>query len=472
VVALLSAFFVRLNNRQPWETIPITRIPPEKLDAEITAIFDRIKKPLIVSNGETVSGLSVTPVSEMPKDAFLITHNNGGFDHLRLADQIGVAVELAPEHCLGCGCCCDEPIVPIDDADLSVVVQVPNIRWLRINRTKVTAAGLALFEEQKNLVWLDLRQNSLTDDALIAIGRCTSLKYLDLSNNRLEGEQLNRLSRLKNLETLIVSSNPLTDDVLSQLPKLPALKRLIIFDSPVTGRGMERLNRVPNLETLKITITGDQLGKMPKFPKLRYLDLRSSYVSREGLKAISAQSNLETLELYDASVSPDGVAYLGKLTRLKYLALGNCDIGNEDLAFVRTLEQLERIGLQNTGVDHECVTHLQNCSKLTSFFLPGDYLRPTRVSADAANFIAANNKLMRRLELSIEPSDDEIDLEFADMPKLEELNLFLPHDIRRVTLKNLPSLYNFRVMPIEATHAQQPPKRASPAIETLHVEHR
>ena len=366
-------------------------------------------------------------------------------------EKQGLAVSLTPRVDIGCGCCfvdvrSDQSV--ISDQDLALMSLVDDVRWLRVSYPNISGAGLACFAEKKELEWLSVSGCNVDDDDLRGIAAVTSLRHLDLSENSISGPGLQYLASLKNLETLYLSKNRLDADALKHFPALPNLRLLNVDDTQIDGTGITNLEKLTHLEELslrKTHVSDQNFSKLGRLDSLQILDLRHTHVADRAMEAVARQSNLRTLILQYAPVSGRGLQHLVVLQHLELLDLIGCYMGDQDLKSIKPLLRTANLLVGRTNVTPSGL--IQHASKSLQYAdLMAKSAGPAAVSAEDANRISERLPNLAALHLLIKPTAEPIDLRFARLKHLREMTVSLPHDIRSITLEDLPALTEFRVL--------------------------
>ena len=86
-----------------------------------------------------------------------------------------------------------------------------NLRYLRLNGTQVTNAGLKELAPLKNLTRLYLGFTLVSDTGLKELAPLTKLTYLDISLTQVTDAGMKELAPLKNLTNLALGSTQVTD---------------------------------------------------------------------------------------------------------------------------------------------------------------------------------------------------------------------------------------------------------------------
>ena len=138
----------------------------------------------------------------------------------------------------------------ITDTGMKYVARNPSITVLSLTHTQVTDAGLA---ELKNLIGLEelrLDHVGITDAGLAHLQEFPRLRWLSLYQTPVTNAGLARLKPLFFLEHLSLDQTSVTDAGLPQLSELPRLRYLSVWDTRVTDVGIATLKQ--NMPSLKV----------------------------------------------------------------------------------------------------------------------------------------------------------------------------------------------------------------------------
>jgi hypothetical protein len=107
--------------------------------------------------------------------------------------------------------------VTVVDADLKVLRELTDLRYLSLTGTQVTDEGLKELRELKNLQKLSLANTQVTDEGLKELKELKNLQELGLGGTKVTDEGLKELKGLKNLELLTLDKTQVTDKGLKEL---------------------------------------------------------------------------------------------------------------------------------------------------------------------------------------------------------------------------------------------------------------
>jgi Leucine-rich repeat (LRR) protein len=234
---------------------------------------------------------------------------------------------------------------PIVDEALKQVALNRNLVAVRLNKTKITGAGLAHFKDAPRLAVLVLDDTTkLERDHLACLSDLPALSHLSLARCRLGGPNLETLQKCQGLKTLNLDGNDLAPKKgekkgkeLGALPMptgleqlslrdtkikkrvralaaLTKLKRLRLSDNDLDGEDLAFLSSLPDLETLNLSQNNVRTKAVREhvlgLKKLRLLGLRGTVVNDEVVEPLLKLPNLEAVDLRDTEVTAAAIERL------------------------------------------------------------------------------------------------------------------------------------------------------------------
>ncbi len=206
----------------------------------------------------------------------------------------------------------------VTNATLPVLVSLPNIRYMRINSTKIDR--LEGFEKLKNLRRLEAKYNNIDDEGLKHIAGI-SLSVLDLSGTLISDRSLPVIASIKPLEELRISNT-----------------------QSMEFNAVEALGRLRNLKTLDVSRTKIRPGAVRKIialcPGLRLLYLDNCPdIDKAALRQLQEDffDIIIVGKMSLASVYKHQIAEASKKTHYKQAVKLQAE-------FIRILERLEKNG--------------------------------------------------------------------------------------------------------------------------------
>jgi Leucine Rich repeat len=144
----------------------------------------------------------------------------------------------------------DLSITNIGDTSMSSIARIKSLRYLKINRTKVTDHGLALLKNSR-IESLYVQYDSITDTAIATIVTLSNLQKLDLDGTHVTDAGVTALLKLKKLTNLRLSNLPqVTDKSLPAISKMTNLKVLFVGHNGISAPGVQLLKK--NLPQCKV----------------------------------------------------------------------------------------------------------------------------------------------------------------------------------------------------------------------------
>jgi Leucine Rich repeat len=138
--------------------------------------------------------------------------------------------------------------------------------------TPITDAGMAHLD-LRNLVMLNLDGLPITDAGLKSLPDLPFLSTLQLTGSQVEGPGLGRLAAFRNLASLHLNNSAVTDEGLSHLAGAKSLVVLFLDGMPLTRAGLKHVITLPHLSYLSIRgcqVPGEDVSEMKaKAPALR-----------------------------------------------------------------------------------------------------------------------------------------------------------------------------------------------------------
>lgn len=168
------------------------------------------------------------------------------------------------------------------------------LRVLCLGHTDITDAGLIGLVQLQQIRDLRLNGTAVTDAGMEAIGRLAALENLSLGRTHVTGKGIARLEGLARLRSLNLSGTRIEDEDLEYLCVLAAsLEVLDVSETSVTGEGLKRLISLPRLRELDISetrIDGAAVRWIPKLTSLRVLYIDSTSIDRKSVDWLKKRS--------------------------------------------------------------------------------------------------------------------------------------------------------------------------------------
>lgn len=278
-------------------------------------------------------------------------HQIKGLDHLRelewsgtgFNNQTPVYLRDLPLDTLTCSC------PRLGDSGLHHMYLLPGLSKLVLERSDVSAAGIAELAVLSRLGDLTIRYRDLDAEAFAALSMLP-LERLILGPGKLLDPKAEGLGVLVRLRELEIDLEGFGDAAAPQLATLVALERLGLGDSEISDEGLVHLAALTRLQRL---------------------ELHHTRVTKHGLAHLRDMRALEVLELDHSDIVDEGVAHLAGLTSLRELRLDHTLITDAALTHLLGLERLERLNLAHTVVTARGAMQLQLLPRLEAVNLDG-----------------------------------------------------------------------------------------------------
>ncbi|MCA9143328.1 MAG: DUF1559 domain-containing protein [Planctomycetales bacterium] len=208
----------------------------------------------------------------------------------------------------------------------------PDITWLSLGHTQVTAHGLRHLKGLPAIKVVYLNDSQATDIGLEHLAEVSTLESLDLRDAPVTDVGLSRIGKLSNLKKLFLDRTSITDDGLSDFGVLKALEDLRLDDTRVTDAGLAHLQGLTTLEKLSLSDTD---------------------VTDRGLAHLKRLTNLKSLILTRTLVVGPGLEHLQGMTKLEWLHLDQTPVNAASLAHLKSLESLKSLNARLTSISQE-----------------------------------------------------------------------------------------------------------------------
>jgi hypothetical protein len=264
------------------------------------------------------------------------------------------------------------------------VLPAKAFRVRRINfqgSAKVKDDDLKRLAALAELRWLDLQTTPITGAGLAHLRTLTTLEHLNLMNLKLKGPELVPVVALPALRHLALDGNPITDANLKYLAGATQLTGIEMGGLPITDAGLVHLRDLVNLESLDLVNTINVSGRgfihLGKLQKLRWLDLRTSTHDDEALAAIGRLRALANVSWGNMEkVTDKGLAALTGVAARENISLRGSKVTDAGLKHPKAFPKLKAIDLSETQISDAGLAHLQGLATLQEL-----RLEKTRVTA-------------------------------------------------------------------------------------------
>jgi hypothetical protein len=273
------------------------------------------------------------------------------------------------------------------DEKLAAISDLPNLKSLSLNNTRISSDGLKSIAKLTSLTNLDLQQLELADDGLRPLRGLTNLQNLSLPHSSGDGvvdslpsARLTRLrlgekltdagllavaSKYPNLHTCDLTYctrvtemglDQLADQarlhtlilpketsvaMYEQVARMPVLKKIEQpFGSATTGAHLKQLRNHPTLEEFQLNKLDDEsLAELAQVAALKSLHINEPLFNAKGLEKLAKASKLERLTMLNGGAlreyGADEAAALEKLTQLKQLNIFGTSLDQTSIESIR-----------------------------------------------------------------------------------------------------------------------------------------
>jgi len=206
--------------------------------------------------------------------------------------------------------------IPISDAEMGFLAQMPSLEEVGLSQTQVTDVGLRQLCTITRLKTLEAGGTKISDAGVRHIASFSSLEVLDLADTAITDAALPEIGKLRRLQELHLSGTAVTDACAAHLANLRDLKWLDLSRTRVTGKGLFDRARLDQLERLSLDqtkVNDECLAQVGRAPRLARLSLRGTAVSDRGLSYLEQLPHLVYLDIEDTQVTWKGVDRLEAL---------------------------------------------------------------------------------------------------------------------------------------------------------------
>ncbi len=280
------------------------------------------------------------------------------------------------------------------DEHMKLLAELPMLRFLRIEESRITVKGFAALKDSKQLVDVDIMGTSISGAGLRCflpthierltlrecrlpdLGPALSVLHelqdqmlvmvdLDLSGAKIENEEAVQLKRLHHLWHLNLNDSNTDDSILIHLGQLTQLSCLELRSTQITDVGLSHLSKLLELELLDLSqtqITDAGLSHLSNLHELHRLDLSQTRITGVGLPHLSKLQELHLLDLSQTQITDIGSSHLSKLRELNRLDLSQTrisDAGVDQLQQLRQIRGLEILNLAQTNVTEKGLRQLR-----------------------------------------------------------------------------------------------------------------
>jgi Leucine-rich repeat (LRR) protein len=338
------------------------------------------------------------------------------------------------------------------DGDLAEIEKVPELRSLRLESPKLSAAGYERLARLPNIDSLTIQANSaLPKDSLTQLEKLAPwvvVRIYTTEEDRTATKEMNarRMAKFQDLTAeqkhmagvrflgsfgsgrpvygkprtrAELDQSGIDDNLMPFVAAVPELEDVYISDSDITSKGIAQLAGLKELKSLKLYQTKvSSIAALSGLTKIETLELFPDFdikMGDQGLEGIQNFTNLQNLELYDESIADatvrrlasmkkltnlditvskledeNCVAALSGMTDLKTLAFYGGQLSDQALSHLVGLKKLETLGMIISRGDGAGFKHLAGLDALRSLSISGD-----GVTDDAIQHLSGTKQLDR-----------------------------------------------------------------------------
>ncbi len=160
----------------------------------------------------------------------------------------------------------------VHDKTIEPMRHVRGVTRVVIDKSELSAAGLAVLATIPELEQLVIRGKAVDDEGLSQIVLSRNLRVLNLPRTTVSRTALEKLQQLPQLMLLRIGSPHLEDDCLQVITSMPGIRFLHLIDIPITDQGLRHLHDFEQLESLYLDgarVSGEGISElMEKLPRL------------------------------------------------------------------------------------------------------------------------------------------------------------------------------------------------------------
>lgn len=188
-----------------------------------------------------------------------------------------------------------------------------DVRWIEAKKGELTDESMGLLPFLPDLEWLEISESTLTAKGLKHFRKCTALKRLYIHDINLEGEDLAWLSPLMQLEALSLQRTKIDGRFLKNLNAVESLRVLNLSENPLTDDDMAQIARFKNLEVLALAdteITGSGISKLRGMARLNELNIERCSINDYDIAHFMTMPNLRIVYAEGCSISQLAIGQL------------------------------------------------------------------------------------------------------------------------------------------------------------------
>ncbi|KAL6177401.1 hypothetical protein ACLB2K_048927 [Fragaria x ananassa] len=199
----------------------------------------------------------------------------------------------------------------IGDDSLELVACIGvNLKYLNLNKTKVSSAGVGILSRHvPNLEVFSISHTSVDDVTISYIGMMPSVKDVDLSNTKIKG--------------VIYQAEHVPEHELESEPELEP-------DSVLSLSGLQSLRHLERLYLADTQVMDAALYPLTSFPEFTHLSLKSASLTDFSLNYVSSISKLTNVCINDGVLTNSGLISCKPPATLRMMDLRGCWLLTED----------------------------------------------------------------------------------------------------------------------------------------------
>ena len=379
------------------------------------------------------------------------------------------------------------------DGDLACVAAFPGLRFVELQKSKITDAGLIHLQGLRNLEHLNLKDTAISDEGLRHLAGLTGLKQLDLERTRIRGPGLAHFAKCPNLTEIRLSLDDRLESDLDSLNQLQSLQELTIYGASkldlertrIRGPGLAHCAKCPDLTEIRLGLDDCLESDLDSLNQLRSLEELTVYGASKldlhdlpQLKKVSAMLsghqdqdvelrlvNLPQLtDLWLSSDSPLGLrmnaANLPQILRMSIYSNDNIPLPYQEIGRLTNLRELH--AGNGSPISEASVRQLAGLHRLTRLAFNGD------VDAPAVQHLAHFTAL-RHLHFGGSTIDDAELRHLSRMQLLQTLHVFRIHGSGQgfEVLDQLPKLRSLALGNVTLSSLRI---ENHPSLESLHAQ--
>lgn len=197
-------------------------------------------------------------------------------------------------------------------ADMHAITEIDSLGWLDLQRLDLAGADLRDWDRLTMLTLIRFDDSTIDDVAMQSLPPLPQLEFLTLDRTNVTADGLPLLARHPSLAYLDIENIPLSESAMQALATLP-LQHLS------AGPGLNGLlinflqdSEIYGLRIRDPQLTDDDVAAMSRLPRLSTLELRGT-VPAPTLRAIAGLEQLKSLHLEDAVIEKTAVTELRTL---------------------------------------------------------------------------------------------------------------------------------------------------------------